>query len=166
MVTKGWGRRERVPIRPFVLGWDGPRGLGFSCDREKCDGARWLSSWDCCQRLSGGGDILLRCHSQAHDDYGEFGTDHVKVGSQPSAHSTKCSKASLPSGGRSEPQHPTNRSMSGCPNCVWVEYSEVLLQHYQDGHKLALAALERHVVDKNIKAFLRMEILLRTRQRA
>uniref|UniRef100_A0A8C8YLC3 Oxidoreductase-like domain-containing protein n=1 Tax=Prolemur simus TaxID=1328070 RepID=A0A8C8YLC3_PROSS len=121
---------------------------------------------DCCQRLSGGSDILLRCHSEAHDDCGEFGTDHVQVGSQRSARSTKCPKASLPSRGRSEPQHPTNRSMSGCPNCMWAEYSEVLLQRYQDGRKLALPALEKHVVDKNIKAFLRMEILLWTRRRA
>uniref|UniRef100_A0A9L0S1V1 Oxidoreductase like domain containing 1 n=1 Tax=Equus caballus TaxID=9796 RepID=A0A9L0S1V1_HORSE len=127
----------------------------------RAPGPRRLSSWDCCQRLPEGSNILHRHHTwiRVREGRREFTKDHVEVGSQSGADSTRQPKAPLPP----ELQPPTNCCMSGCPNCVWVEYADTLLQHYQDGGERALAALEEHVADENLKAFLRMEIRLRVR---
>ena len=53
--------------------------------------------------------------------------------------------------------------MSGCANCVWLDYAEEMVQYYETlGKKMELAelldTLNDNVDDPMVKAFLTMEL--------
>lgn len=59
------------------------------------------------------------------------------------------------------PEPPTTCCMSGCPNCVWLEYAEKLTDYFKDGGERALKEINTHVTDPSVKAYLLHELRMR-----
>lgn len=58
----------------------------------------------------------------------------------------------------SPPEEPTTCCMSGCANCVWIQYAEEMRKFYADGGEKAREMILNKVTDPNTKAFLMMEL--------
>ncbi|XP_044760667.1 uncharacterized protein LOC123318048 isoform X2 [Coccinella septempunctata] len=59
------------------------------------------------------------------------------------------------------PQEPTTCCMSGCANCVWLEYAEKMSEYFKDGGESAIKEINERVNDANIRAFLLQELRMR-----
>lgn len=59
------------------------------------------------------------------------------------------------------PTPPTTCCMSGCHNCVWIEYADCLAEHYRDGGVEACRMIEKEVEDPSLRAFILMEVRLK-----
>lgn len=57
---------------------------------------------------------------------------------------------------REFPEEPTTCCMSGCPNCVWLDYADKLSAYFKDGGERAMKELDK-ISDPNIKAFIMQE---------
>lgn len=55
------------------------------------------------------------------------------------------------------PDEPTTCCMSGCANCVWIQYAEELAKVLQDGQKTQEIIMKK-VTDPNMRAFLMTEL--------
>ena len=56
------------------------------------------------------------------------------------------------------PEEPTNCCMSGCANCVWIEYAQKLTEFYELSNDTARAMILKKVNDPNMRAFLQLEL--------
>uniref|UniRef100_A0A1A9W5W1 Oxidoreductase-like domain-containing protein n=1 Tax=Glossina brevipalpis TaxID=37001 RepID=A0A1A9W5W1_9MUSC len=56
------------------------------------------------------------------------------------------------------PPEPTTCCMSGCPNCVWVEYAQTLVKLLEGNTDKARDIVLSKIEDPNLKAFLAMEL--------
>ncbi|CAH0563979.1 unnamed protein product [Brassicogethes aeneus] len=59
------------------------------------------------------------------------------------------------------PEEPTTCCMSGCANCVWLDYAEKLSNYYRDGGEKAIRDIHEKVTDDNIRAFILLELRMR-----
>ena len=59
------------------------------------------------------------------------------------------------------PPVPTTCCMSGCANCVWIEYAENLLSNYGDNAEDVKKNILSQIDDPSLKAFIEMELMFR-----
>lgn len=59
---------------------------------------------------------------------------------------------------------PTTCCMSGCANCVWLDYAEKLNEYFKDGGEKAIKEIEEKITDANVKSFLLHEIRMRNKK--
>lgn len=50
--------------------------------------------------------------------------------------------------------------MSGCANCVWIQYADEMSAKMQDGSSVARDIIMKEVEDANMRSFLEMELRL------
>lgn len=56
------------------------------------------------------------------------------------------------------PEEPTTCCMSGCANCVWIEYADQMSKRFDDGGQKSRDIILSKISDPNMKAFLEMEL--------
>uniref|UniRef100_A0A182K3B7 Oxidoreductase-like domain-containing protein n=1 Tax=Anopheles christyi TaxID=43041 RepID=A0A182K3B7_9DIPT len=56
------------------------------------------------------------------------------------------------------PPEPTTCCMSGCQNCVWIQYAADLTKILDDGGEKARAIVLEKISDPSLKMFLKMEL--------
>ncbi|XP_058123649.1 oxidoreductase-like domain-containing protein 1 [Anopheles coustani] len=56
------------------------------------------------------------------------------------------------------PPEPTTCCMSGCQNCVWIQYAAELTKILNDGGEKARELVLEKISDPSLKMFLRMEL--------
>ncbi|CAG9773662.1 unnamed protein product [Ceutorhynchus assimilis] len=61
------------------------------------------------------------------------------------------------------PEEPNTCCMSGCANCVWLEYAEKLTEYYKDGGEKSIREINEKITDSNIKAYLLHELRMRNK---
>lgn len=56
------------------------------------------------------------------------------------------------------PDEPTNCCMSGCENCVWIQYAQELTEMYKDSGTTAKKIILEKITDPSMQVFLKMEL--------
>lgn len=79
------------------------------------------------------------------------------------SNATKNNSVSRPKKETFSIEEPTTCCMSGCANCVWLDYADKLSEYFKDGGEKALKEINEKVSDPNIKTFLLHELRMRSK---
>ena len=63
------------------------------------------------------------------------------------------------------PPPPTTCCMSGCANCVWIDYAETLIKVYGNCPNSVMKDILVQIEDPSLKAFLEMELQFRLKKK-
>uniref|UniRef100_A0A0K2URP2 Oxidoreductaselike domain containing 1 [Microtus ochrogaster] n=2 Tax=Lepeophtheirus salmonis TaxID=72036 RepID=A0A0K2URP2_LEPSM len=68
------------------------------------------------------------------------------------------------------PEAPTTCCMSGCHNCVWLDYAEDVIKHYNDlgltlSYEKILDDIDAKIDDSMMKSFIKLEIRMKLRKK-
>ncbi|CRK98111.1 CLUMA_CG011479, isoform A [Clunio marinus] len=56
------------------------------------------------------------------------------------------------------PDEPTNCCMSGCENCVWIQYAKELTDMYKDSGETARKTILQKIKEPSMQIFIQMEL--------
>ena len=62
------------------------------------------------------------------------------------------------------PPPPTMCCMTGCANCVWIEYAEKLVSKYGNCSEGVTKDILSQIDDPSLKAFVEMELMFRLKR--
>ncbi|XP_037717543.1 oxidoreductase-like domain-containing protein 1 [Drosophila subpulchrella] len=138
--------------------------LGFSCPRcllLRRGGERWASL---ARQLAGSS-------SQDPNATSKDATKDTASDSTTSTQETTAKAKDKNTKGRKRlrnieiPPEPTTCCMSGCANCVWLDYAQTLAKLLGDNDEEAREIVLSKITDPNLKMFLSLELRQMARQR-
>lgn len=62
------------------------------------------------------------------------------------------------------PPEPTTCCMSGCANCVWIEYAEQIISQFGNCPDSVMKDILKKIDDPSLRAFLEMELMFRLKK--
>ncbi|XP_017052793.1 oxidoreductase-like domain-containing protein 1 isoform X2 [Drosophila ficusphila] len=135
--------------------------LGFSCPRcllLRRGAERWASL---ARLLSGSSSQVTSDSKDATKDTATKSTTTVKE----TTAKVKSSKGRKRLRDIELPPEPTTCCMSGCANCVWLDYAQTLAKLLGDNDEEAREIVLSKITDPNLKMFLSLELRQMARQR-
>ncbi|XP_016996323.2 oxidoreductase-like domain-containing protein 1 [Drosophila takahashii] len=139
--------------------------LGFSCPRcllLRRGGERWASL---ARQLSGSSSQDTSATNQ------DATKDTASNGTTGTTQETTAKAKDKNTKGRKRlrnieiPPEPTTCCMSGCANCVWLDYAQTLAKLLGDNDEEARQIVLSKITDPNLKMFLSLELRQMARQR-
>ncbi|XP_039495979.1 oxidoreductase-like domain-containing protein 1 [Drosophila santomea] len=140
--------------------------LGFSCPRcllLRRGAERWASLARQLSASSSQDDASK--DAAAQEAASGCGANDTKTGKETAKAKDRTSKGRKRLRNIEIPPEPTTCCMSGCANCVWLDYAQTLAKLLGDNDEEAREIVLSKITDPNLKMFLSLELRQMARQR-